>query len=299
MREICITGSNGLVGSRFVELYSDKYKLLTPDVEELDITDRQQVRNFLTKEMLDLVINFAAFTDVGVAESQRGDKSGTCWKVNVEGVNNLAQVAKSQNIFFIQISTDMVFSGSKDDPGPYTEEHKPEENLKKLTWYGFTKGEGERIIAKSLGNYAVVRIICPVRAKYSLKPDYIHKPLSLFDQGKLYPLFNNQQISITFIDEACMALEKIIDGNLQGIYHASSIDTTTPFELISYLIERARGVKGAVKSASLDEFLKTAANSVRYPKYGGLESNNTAQKLELKFSTCKEIIDNLIGQGMA
>ena len=79
----------------------------------------------------------------------------------------------------------------------------------------------------------ILRLVYPVRAKYSPKLDYLRKPLSLFDQGKLYPLFSDQQVTITFIDEACLALGKIIDGKLFGIFHASTPDLSTPFKLVS------------------------------------------------------------------
>ena len=44
----------------------------------------------------------------------------------------------------------------------------------------------------------ILRLVYPVRAKYPAKLDYLRKPLSLFDQGKLYSLFNDQQVTITY-----------------------------------------------------------------------------------------------------
>lgn len=126
--------------------------------------------------------------------------------------------------------------------------------------------------------------------------DFLRKPLSLFDQGKLYPMFKDQQISTSFIDSVAEALEKIIEGNKKGIFHASSEDVGTPFEIISYLIEKARGVKNAVKSSSLTEFVKTVDNPVRYPKFGGLSVAKTEKELGIKFGTWREIVDRFIDQ---
>src|SRR5205823_3200768 len=146
--KILLIGSSGLVGSRFVELFPDKRNLLTPEFSELDITNLNQVQEYFHNHHPDIVINFAAYTNVSEAEKQRGDKAGSCWLVNVEGVKNILN-SLDQNTRFIHISTDMVFSGSAADPGPYSADHKPETNSQNLTWYGYTKAEAERVIGSS------------------------------------------------------------------------------------------------------------------------------------------------------
>jgi dTDP-4-dehydrorhamnose reductase len=297
---ILVTGSTGLVGSRFTEIYPRRTYLHLPTEVELDITDPSQIKEIFSKHNFGVVVNFAAFTDVGAAEEQRDDRNGSCWKINVEGVNNLVSAINPHKTHFIHISTDYVFPDSEEDRGPYTEDHKSASDSSKATWYGYTKAEGERIVLDSFGDKAtVLRLIYPVRAKFEEKPDYLRKPLALFDEGKLYPMFTDQQVSICFIDEACEALEKIIVNNHYGIFHASSRDTTTPHEIVSYLIEKARGVKGAVKPITLDEFLKSTGSSpVRYPRFGGLKVEKTEKKLGIKFSTTRQIVDKLIAQGL-
>lgn len=280
-----------MVGSRYLEFLPKDIIPLTPEVDKLDITNKYSVDSFFESEKPEITLHFAAFTDVGGGESQREDKNGSCWRINVEGSRNLAEACKKHNSHLIHISTDYCFSGSKEDPGPYPEDHSIEKDEKKLTWYGFTKTEAEREVTKILGkDFSIVRLIYPVRGKFDAKLDYIRKPLSLFDQGKLYPLFTDQQISITFIDEACKAINKIIEGKIYGIFHASTPDTTTPYKLISYVIEKTRGVKNAVKKSSLDDFLKTVDNPTRYPKYGGLKVEETQKALGMKFSSWKEMV---------
>lgn len=280
-----------MVGSRFLELLPKNLIPLTPEIDKLDITNKSSVDSFFESEKPDITLHFAAFTDVGGAEKERGNRQGACWKINVEGSKNLAEASKKFNSHLIHISTDYCFSGSSEDPGSYFEDHPIEIDEKKLTWYGFTKAEAEREVAKILGkDFSILRLIYPVRGKFEAKLDYIRKPLSLFDQGKLYPLFTDQQISISYIDEVCQAINKIIEGKIYGIFHASTPDTTTPYELISYVIEKTRGVKNAVKKSSLDDFLKTVDNPTRYPKYGGLRVEKTQKALGMKFSSWKETV---------
>lgn len=297
--KIYVTGSRGMVGSRFLELLPSGHTLISPEVDMLDITDKSAIEAFFEKEKPEAVVHFAAYTNVGEGENQRSDKNGDCWKINVEGSKNLAEASKKTGSHYIHISTDYVFSGMEDDPGPYSEDHTPEVNSKRLTWYGFTKAEAEREVSKIMGeDFTIVRLIYPVRAKFDGKPDYLRKPLSLFDQGKLYPMFKDQQVSVTFIDEACEAIVKIIEWKKYGIFHASTSDTASPWELVSYTIEKARGVKDAVKPSSLDDFLKTVDNPVRYPKFGGLKVAKTESALGLKFSSWKRVVDTLVEQGL-
>lgn len=272
--KILVTGASGLVGSRFVELYPNPQDLLTPDRNEFDLANPKE---YLAKNIPDVVLNFAAYTNVSEAEKQKGDKSGPCWQINVEGTRNLVS-ALPVNTRLIHTSTDMVFSGSS---GPYKETDIPETDQSKVTWYGYTKAEAERVV----GNRGViVRIICPVRAKFSPKLDFLRKPLNLYNQGKLYPLFIDQRTSMTFIDEACLALQKIIDQNLSGIFHMSCPDTTTPYEIITYLLQKLGKDISGVQKSSVDPN--------RYPKFGGL-------KPSFEFSTWKQIVDKLIEQGIA
>jgi dTDP-4-dehydrorhamnose reductase len=287
MKKVLVTGASGLVGSKFVDLFKNKYNFVTPEYPQFDLTNKENVAVAIKEADPDVLVNFAAFTNVSEAENQRGDKNSPCYKINVDGVKNLLD-ALSSKVHFIQISTDMIFPGSEKDPGPYAEDHSTDYKEEELTWYGYTKNLGEK------GAETILRLIYPVNAKYNLKLDYLKKPLSLYDAGKLYPMFTDQQVSIVIVDKVAEALDKIIEGNKKGIFHASSENTSTPFELVSYMLEKSRGVKNAVKPSSLNEFLKTAGNPVRYPKFGGLKVEKTEKELGIKYGTWGEMVDSFV-----
>jgi dTDP-4-dehydrorhamnose reductase len=194
----------------------------------------------------------------------------------------------------------MVFSGTKEDPGPYSEDHPIEENMDKLTWYGYTKAQGEKVLKEVLGSYAsIVRILNPVRSKFDAKLDYIRKPLKLFDEGKLYPMFSDQQISITFIDELCEMLDILTQNDTRGTFHASSYDTTTPYKLISEVIKKTRGNSYKVRPIIMSKYLDGSKfPKYRYPQFGGLSVSNTQDRLDYSFSSWQDIIIKLVSQGL-
>lgn len=293
-RSILVLGGNGLVGSRFRQLSKYSSIILSPNHSDLNITDLKQLSDFLKREKPGVVINFAAYTNVSEAENQRGDKNGDCWQINVTGVENLLTVINQTKTQLIQISTDMIFSGSQKDPGPYSEDHPAEKDSSEIVWYGHCKKIAEDRIKENLGdNYTIVRLIYPVRAQFDRKLDYLRKPLKLYDEGKLYPMFDDQQISITFIDEACLLLDKIIAQKYKGIYHVCS-DLTTPYHLVNYLLFKARGKINALQASSIDDFIKKTNNPVRYPKFGGLSAEKTEKIIGTKFLHWMEVVNAVL-----
>src|SRR5690606_38807143 len=130
-----ITGANGQLGSE-IKTLTKKFpglQFLFTDVEELDITNENEVKNYFQQNQPDFVINCAAYTAVDKAESD----SQTAEKVNTLAPKLLAKYSKIAGSKLIHISTDYVFDG--ESFVPYSEENKV--NPKGV--YGKTKLQGE------------------------------------------------------------------------------------------------------------------------------------------------------------
>lgn len=291
---IGVIGANGLVGSRFVELYPEKEKLLSPDLTVLDITSLESVKDYFEKYKPNSVVNFAAFTNVDDAEKERGYENGVAWKLNVDGVKNLIEVCKEKNIFLVQISTDFVFKGDESDPGPYSEDKKLPESNEGISWYGWTKNRAEKLLNESGIEYAIVRIAYPFySAEFAGKLDFAKGFLKLYDDGKLYPVFSDQIHSVLNVDNLVEPLAKIITGRIQGTFHIVASDTTTPFEFVSYLLEKARGAKSVLQEGSMKEFLSKEGRTPR-PRLGGLKTEITENKLGVTLKTWREMVDEFV-----
>jgi dTDP-4-dehydrorhamnose reductase len=217
------------------------------------------------------------------------------WKVNVEGTKNLALASKKVGTFMINISTDFIFPGNEDSPGPYKEDAKLPKNDRGISWYGWTKLKAEEAIKKVMVESATVRISYPYRANYDGKVDFARSILNLFDEGKLYPMFADQKMTPTFIDDACKVIDTIIKKESKGVFHAVSADLTTPYLFASYLIEKAKGKSQVVKKGSMKEFFKSGDRTPR-PRLGGLLVGETQKKLGISLTTWKEGIDKFLHQ---
>jgi dTDP-4-dehydrorhamnose reductase len=280
MKKVLVIGGSGMVASRFIDLVKN----------EFDITSADENNNF------DVVVNFAAFTNVDGAEAQKGDENGLVWKLNVEGPGSLAEICTEKNIFLVHISTDFVFQGNTANPGPYPEDVHLPENSDGIGWYGWTKNRAEKIMMESKCKNAIVRYGYPFRAaSFDIKKDWARNLLSLYNEHKLYPLFTDQIQSIILIDDLTQPLCKIINGEIEGIFHIASKDTTTPYEVGCYLLEKYSGKPVEIKKGLMTEFLSAPGRTPR-PRLGGLKVEKTEKLLGMKFRTWREMIDEFVIQ---
>ena len=266
-----VIGSHSMVGSRYCELLGESVDLVKGDLStepQVDITNRRSVEDFLRLFNFSHVILFSAFTDVDAAENQRGDKDGACWRINVEGVRNIVEACQKNSTRLIFISTDFVFDGTS---GPYSEKDQVGPNLDMVSWYGITKIDAEKIIQKELPEAIIIRIAYPYRGPFTQKDDIAKRILRLYQGHKLYPMFTDQFITPTFIDDLAPAIAILTSEGKSGIFHVATPEPTTQFEFAKKLIATFGGDAERVKSGSLREFLKKDGSTPR-PAKGGLKT---------------------------
>jgi dTDP-4-dehydrorhamnose reductase len=294
MKKVLIIGASGMIASRFIDLANKKFDITSADEKTLDITNKNAVEKYFSENRFDTVINFAAFTNVDGAEAQSGDENGLVWKLNVEGPQNLAEACKKNNIFLIHISTDFVFPGNEAIPGPYDEDLPIPESQDGMGWYAWTKNRAEKAVSSIGSRVSIVRYGYPFRAaRYDLKKDWARNLINLYNEHKLYPLFDDQIHNVLFIDDLVEPLSKIIKDELKGIFHIASSDTTTPYEIGSYLLKKYAGKPIELQKGSMVEFLKTPCRTPR-PRLGGLNSLKTQNILNIKFKPWREMVDSFL-----
>ncbi len=294
MKKILVVGATGLVGSRFVSLAKDKVGIIPVDENTLDITSAEAVDNYFSENEFDSVLNFAAITNVDAAEKEKGDENGITWRLNVVGVENLTKACIKYNKFIVQISTDFIFKGDQNNPGPYSEDAEIPDSMDGIGWYGWTKNRAENLLRNSECRNVIVRIAYPFySAEFTPKLDYAKNYLKLHDDGKLFPIFTDQTLSVINVDELVEPLLKILTEELIGTFHIVSSNTTTPFDFVEYLLRKARNVEGVVQKGLMEEFLKAEGRTPR-PRLGGFKTKFTEKNLNMKFKTWQEMVDEFV-----
>lgn len=152
MNELYARGYEG-VGSDIAPVFqgADNSPVAKMPYVALDITDKNAVKDTLSRVQPDVVVHCAAWTAVDAAEDKENIEKVRA--INADGTRYIAEMCKELDCKMVYISTDYVFNGQGDTPWqPDCKEYAP------LSVYGKTKLEGELAVAGLLEKYFIVRI---------------------------------------------------------------------------------------------------------------------------------------------
>lgn len=154
---ILVTGANGQLGNEMrivAQRSNDRYIFTDVNRAEgvetlyLDITNLESVQKIVTDNLVDVVVNCAAYTNVDAAESNRE----LAEVLNAEAPENLAKAMKKVNGLLVQISTDYVFGKEA-----YNVPCKENQQGTPTGVYGLTKLHGEQKIAAIGCKHVIIR----------------------------------------------------------------------------------------------------------------------------------------------
>jgi dTDP-4-dehydrorhamnose reductase len=214
MINILITGANGQLGNEMRRLAMGKTTnhYIFTDIAELDIINRDAIRDLVKAEDINVIVNCAAYINVDKAE----DDEATADLINHKAVENLAVVCKENGATLIHVSTDYVFQGDKNLP--YTEEQP----TNPLGVYGQTKLAGEISIQKTGCCFLMFRTAW----LYSFFGNNFVKTMRRFTSEKKFLKVVFDQVGTpTYAGDLASIIYKIIEKNMldrTGIYHYSN-----------------------------------------------------------------------------
>ncbi len=147
---VLLLGGSGTLGKNIIK--SKKFKKLKyPSKKKLNITNKNQIYKYFSKNKINLVLHCAAIARV--RECEKNKKKA--YRTNVIGTSNIVQsILKIRKLYnrdikLIFLSSDAVYPSTK---GNYKETDK----ISHYNYYGYTKIKGEKIVRK-LKNYIIIR----------------------------------------------------------------------------------------------------------------------------------------------
>ncbi len=215
---VFITGSHGMLADAlFKVLIGDRFQVSGMDIDQLDITRRDQVMEIIPSHKPDVIINCAAYTDVDGAESHVKE----AFAINGYALEFLCEAANSIEARLLHISTDYVFSGHK--KSPYKESDTPEP----ISVYGKSKWLGEMIVDKNARNYTIVRTSGLFGIKGRCFPQTI---LRLLDIQNEINVVYDQVLSPTYTVHLAQGIRCLVEKPLQGIVHVTNRESVSWFD---------------------------------------------------------------------
>jgi dTDP-4-dehydrorhamnose reductase len=208
--KVVVTGSRGLLGGAVAEYFrSMGDDVVALDRFQLDIGNRDAVRQLLEKERPEYVINAAAWTDVDGCESDTQRNIAA----NALGPGNLALESRHVGAGLITVSTDYVFDGTK--VGFYTQRDDPNP----LGEYGRAKLHGERLAQVSNARTIVVRVGW-LFGKGGR--NFLSKVAELIATGAKLKVINDSFGTPTYAPHMARRLRELAMLDLPGIYHMAN-----------------------------------------------------------------------------
>jgi len=231
MINVLVTGGKGQLASCIKDIdkqYEDLNFIYT-DYQELDICDLNQVNAFFkSNQKIDYCINCAAYTAVDKAEIEV-DK---VFEINATGPKNLAVACREFDTILIQVSTDFVFDGEKDEPYSETDVAKP------ISVYGASKLQGEQEIIKTLETYFILR----TSWLYSEHgTNFMKTMLKLAETRDEISVVSDQIGTPTYAGDLADVILKIIRSKTKnfGLYHYSNEGVASWYDFAKTIFEES------------------------------------------------------------
>ena len=274
---ILITGANGQLGYDFQRLFDEiKKEYIATDINDLDITDIEKVREFVKNKDISLIINCAAYNNVDKAE----DEPELCKKLNTFAPRDLGAVANEIGADYITYSTDFVFDGKKKTP--YTEEDIPNP----LSVYGKTKLEGEKEVFKVKSDSFVVR----TSWVFGVANNNFNKQVISWSKSKEeLSIVDDQVSSPTYSKDLAYYSWELIKTKKYGLYHLSNDGEASKYDQAKYVLDKIswQGKLNRVKTKDFNLKAKRA-------EYTKLDSSKLEKVINIKISSWQDGIDRFL-----
>lgn len=264
MLKVALTGGDGMVGSRIIELLQNKIQFIPIPQVKMDITNKNAVVKTLKSIDFDFFLHLAAFTNVDAAEKNKE----LAYNVNALGTQNIFEAVSLKKKKMIYISTGFVFDGNNP---PYTENNSP----RPISVYGETKYQGEQFLDKEA---MIVRFDYPYRNEFGLKKDFVRGIVSALREGKQIAMVTDSLITPTFVDDIAYGLFHLIQNYSPEIYHLVGQNSISPYEAGMSIAKIGKFDALLIKRTSYSSYFKGKAKRPQFAKIISVKNTFTRMK---------------------
>ena len=240
---LLITGISGVAGFNALHYYRalypgqvvgvrqrDNWRLTGDGIAVCNAEDRDGLRRLFDKHRFAAVLDCAGNCALKSCELD----PAMAWRINVEGVQNLVDVAKEYAARFVHLSIDLVFSGIRNDW------HVEEDPTDPVTVYGKTMVAAEELILVQMPQACILRISLPMGVSFNGHAGAIDWIQSRFKKHKPATLYFDELRTPTYTDCMNPLYAAVLSSDLAGLYHAGGPRRLTLYE-IAQVINRVGG----------------------------------------------------------
>ena len=222
-----ITGYKGQLGYDIARQLEQRgeYEFLATDIDEMDITNRDEVMRVVKDYNPDIIFHCAAWTAVDKAEDP--ELYEKVRMINVEGTKNLVDASIEVGAKIFYMSTDYVFDGKKE--GLY----KEDDQVNPMSIYGKTKFEGEEEVRRNPKHF-ITRISWVFGINGN---NFIKTMLELSEKYQELNVVDDQIGSPTYTVDLANLLVEMSRTEKYGTYHVNNSGYCSWAEFADYIMK--------------------------------------------------------------
>ena len=260
MRELgraLIVGASGQVGRQFLQAMGERAVPTSREAREgwlrLDLAELSEVGQVAA--VLDAV-EFEAVYCVGGMTHVDGCEAepDLAWRTNGVGPGVLAEYAERRGVPYVFFSTEYVFDGAADDPGPYAEEAR----TNPLSVYGKSKLDGERRVLAAHSAALVLRTTV-VYGPDSKRMNYVCALIRNLQGGVKMRVPEDQVSTPTYNRDLIPAAMGLVAAGAKGVFHVSGPEVLGRMEFARIVAAELGLDAGLLEGVSTAELGQVAA----------------------------------------
>ncbi len=285
---IWLIGNKGMLGNDVEKLLKERELTYWASDKEVDISDYKALEKFGKDKKVKWIINCSGYTKVDKAEEEIDE----AFRINKDGVRNIALFSANRQIRLIHISTDYVFDGRQERTAVYSEDDK----TNPINIYGKSKLAGEEGMKKILEEYFIIRTAW----LYGLQGNnFVYTMLKLSKEKELVKVIEDQWGSPTYTTDLAGTILKIIEDNSisYGVYHFTNEGMTNWYEFARTIYTKAKRL-GLIEGNKKVEIqpIKTVdyPTAARRPRYSVLSKGKIEKEFNLKIRDWNEALEDFL-----
>lgn len=202
MKKILLNWWNWMLAFDFKKYFWSHFEIFSFGKSELDITKSEEIEKKVSEIKPEIVLNFAAYTKVDLAEDEWKKEN---FEVNTLWVYNLAKITNKHNIDFITFSTDYVFGWEKSDW------YDEDDLCNPINEYWMSKYLGEKLSIDENKNTIIIRTSWLYGWWKEFK-NFVNTIMKLSEIKEELKVINDQFWLPTFTKDLCSWIFQMIEN---------------------------------------------------------------------------------------
>lgn len=289
--KVLLTGGNGQLGTEIshqlengscslgdIPVSLQGATIISTDLPEFDLTDKQAAFDLLAEHRPNIVINCAAFTNVDACE----EKQDVAFAANAVAARNIAMACKAVGAKLIHVSTDYVFDGFASTPLNESALPNPQ------SVYGSTKRLGEEYVTQFCPQSFIVRTSW-LYGQYG--NNFVKTMVRITRENGSAKVVNDQFGNPTNAEDLAYHLLKLAASDEYGLYHCTGEGICSWYDFASEII-RIWGIDATVSPCTTEEFPRPA----KRPAYSALDNAMLRATVGNEMRTWQDALENFYMQ---